>query len=182
MKRILLFYLLFSQLLFAYNYDDLLLKAQASIFPKIMLLDKKIKNKLVQNKIIYTIVYDEEDYQTALYVKQYIDNRFKGYFDKYVYEVHVVDFSHLDVTTKASAFYVLKSSKKNIEKVASIAREKGVVSFSYDIDNLKHGLLFSLVIEKSTIIYLNKENLDTQSIDFVDFLFQMVKFIDKNSI
>lgn len=181
MKRALLFYLLFSQLLFAYNYDDLLFKAQASIFPKIMLLDKKIKNKLVQNKIIFTVVYDKEDYQTALHVKKYIDNKYKGHFDKYPYEVNLVDFAHLDIKTPASAFYVLKSSEANIKKVAKIAREKGAITFSYDIENLKEGLLFSLLIEKSTIIYMNKENL-RNNVDFVSFLYQMVKFIDKDSL
>jgi len=182
MIRLIVLYFIFAKLLFAYNYDDLLLKAQSSIFPKIMLLDKKVKNKLVENKLIYTIVYGNNDYETALHVKKYIETTFKGHFEMYPYEINVVDFEHLDTATKSSAFYVLKSSKENIEKVARIAREKGVGSFSYDIDNLKHGLLFSLIIEKSTVIYLNKENLDTQNIDFVDFLFQMVKFIDKNSI
>lgn len=182
MIRLIFLYFIFTKLLFAYNYDDLLLQAQSSIFPKIMLLDKKVKNKLVENKLIYTIVYDNNDYDTALHVKRYTDVILKKHSDTYPYEIHIVDFEHLDTATKASAFYVLKSSKKNIEKVARIAREKGVISFSYDIDNLKYGLLLSLIIEKSTVIYLNKENLDTQSIDFVDFLFQMVKFIDKNSI
>jgi len=181
MIRVFLFFILFVQSLFGYNYDDLLLKAQSSIFPKIMLLDKKIQQKLVENKIIYTIVYDGNDYQTALHVKNYIDNIFRGHFDKYPYVVNAVDFSQLDATTKASAFYVLKSSKQNIEKVADIARQKGIITFSYDINNLKYGLLFSLIIEKSTVIYLNKENLNANDIDFVDFLFQMVKFIDKDN-
>ncbi|ADN08445.1 hypothetical protein [Sulfurimonas autotrophica] len=182
MIRVLLFYFLLVQLLFGYNYDDLLLKAQASIFPKIMLLDKKIENKLVKNKIIYTIVYDGSDYQTALHVKKYIETTFKGRFDKYPYEIHLVDFSHLSTDTKASAFYVLKSSTKNIQKAAKIAYEKRIISFSYDINNLKYGLLFSLIIENSTVLYLNKEYLHIKNIDFGDFLLQMVKFIDKNSI
>jgi hypothetical protein len=181
MIRLFFIYFSFVQLLFAYNYDDLLLKAQSSIFPKIMLLDKKVKNKLIENKVVYTIVYDNNDYETALHVKNYIDTVFKGHFNGYLYEINIVDFEHMSMNTKASAFYVLKSFKKNIEKVANIARQKGVITFSYDIENLKYGLLLSLIIQKSTVIYLNKENL-TKDIDFVDFLFQMVKFIDNNNI
>jgi len=93
MIRVFLFFILFSQSLFGYNYDDLLLKAQSSIFPKIMLLDKKIKNKLVKSKVIYTIVYDENDYQTALHVKEYINTTFKGYFDtskQFIYDNQIV--------------------------------------------------------------------------------------------
>lgn len=167
-------------MLFGYSYDDLVLKAQSSIFPKIMLLDKEIKNKLVNNKIIYTIVYDEDDYQTALHVKEDINTVFKGHFDKYPYEITLVNFSHLSPTIKTSALYVLKSSKENIKKAANIARKKGIVSFSYDVNNLQYGLLFSLHIEKSTLLYLNKEYLSMKKIDFVDLLLQMVKFVEKN--
>ena len=182
MIRVFLFFILFVQSLFGYNYDDLLLRADASIFPKIMLMDKKIKNKLIENKIIYTIVYDQCDYETALHVKEYIESIFKDHIDRYPFEVDLVEFSQLSSNTKASAFYVLKSSTDNIKKAADIAHQKGIISFSYDINNLKDGLLFSLVIEKTTVLYLNKEYLHTNSIDFDDFLLQTVKFIDKNSI
>ena len=182
MIRIFLFFILFVQSLFGYNYDSLLLKADSSIFPKIMLMDKKIKNKLIDNKIIYTIVYDERDYETALDVKEYIENTFKKYMNGYPYAVDLVKFSQLSINTKASALYVLKSSTENIKKAANIARQKGIISFSYDINNLKYDLLFSLIIENSTILYLNKEYLHTNNIDFVDSLLSMVRFIGKNSI
>ncbi len=182
MMRILLFIILFVQALFGYNYNDLLLKADATIFPKIMLMDKKIKNKLIDNKIIYTIVYSPCDYETALHVKKYIETIFKDHIDKYPYEVDLVEFSHLCLNTKASAFYVLKSSTQNIKKVANIALQKGIISFSYDINNLKYGLLFSLIIENSTILYLNKEYLHSKNIDFVDYLLSMIRFIDKKSV
>ena len=181
MVRIFLFFILFVQSLFGYNYNDLLLKAQTTIFPKVMLMDKKIKNKLIDNKIIYIIVYDEGDYETALHVKEYIENTFKKHMDTYPYEVNLVEFSQLSVDTKASAFYVLKSSTKNIKKAVNIAHQKKIISFSYDINNLRYGLLFSLIIEKNTVLYLNKEYLHTNNIDFVDFLLQTVKFIDKDS-
>ncbi len=69
-----------------------------------------------------------------------------------------------------------------ISKVAKVAKEKGVIAFSYDIQNLKKGLLFSLMLEKSTVLYLNKEDLNKTKIDFVDSLLQMVRFIDKSNL
>jgi len=182
MIRIFLFFGLLVQSLFGYNYDDLSLRADARISPKIMLMDKKIKDKLIGKKIIYTIVYDQGDYETALQMKEYIENTFKKHMGGYPYEVDLVEFSHLSFNTKASSLYVLKSSMENIKKAANIARKKGIISFSYDIDNLKYGLLFSLVIENSTVLYLNKEYLHTKNIDFVDYLLSMVRFIDENSI
>ena len=99
--------------------------------------------------------------------------------NKYQYKINLVEFSDLSKETDASAIYALKSDT-DIKKVAKIATEKGIVAFSYDLDHLKDGLLFSLLLEKSTVLYLNKENLDTQKIDFVDSLLQMVRFVDKD--
>ncbi len=177
MKKTILLFFVFVNLAYGYNYDDVLLKAQASIFPKIMLLDKKLKDKLVDGKIIYTIVYDKNDYKTALEIQNFIDTRHKGRFDKYVYKINLVEFSDLSSKTQASAIYALNSDK-DIKKVADFAKEKGIVTFSYNIDNLKNGFLFSLILEKSTILYLNKKNLHPQKIDFVVSLLQMVKFVD----
>jgi len=181
MKKIIFIYLTFINLAYGYNYDSLLLKAQASIFPKVMLLDKKIKDKLVDSNIVYTIVYDKSDYDTALFIRDSINKKYKGYFGQYVYKINLVEFSNLSKETQASAIYILNSDK-NIKKAANIAKEKGIISFSYDTDNLRQGLLFSLILEKSMVLYLNKDNLYTQKVDFVSSLLQIVKFVDKKNI
>jgi len=180
MKKTVLLFLIFVNLAYGYNYDDLLLKAQASIFPKILLLDKKIGNKLIDGKVVYTIVYDKIDFSTAKHIGEFIDANYKGHFDKHMYKINLVEYADLSSTTQASAVYALNSDK-DIKKVADFAKENGIVAFSYDVKNLKSGLLFSLVIEKSTVLYMNKENLYIQKIDFVDSLLRMVKFIDKES-
>ena len=179
MKKILFLYLTLLSFAFGYSYDDLVLKAQASIFPKIILLDKKIENKLIDDKLVYTIVYDKDDYHTALSIKDFINKNFQGRLDKYNYKIDLVDFENFSLKTEASAIYVL-NIKEPIEKIANIARAKGIISFSYDINNLKKGLMFSLVIEKSTVLYLEKENLYTKKIDFVEALLQMVRFVEKD--
>lgn len=180
MKRIILLSLLFMNLAYGYDYNNLLLKAQASIFPKIMLLDNKIKDKLIDEKIVYVIAYDKSDYETALFVSKFINEKYKGYFEQYAYKIDLVEFSNLSSETQASAIYILNSGE-NIKKAANIAKEKGIISFSYDLDNLKRGLLFSLMLEKSTVLYINKENLYTQKVDFVDALLQMVRFIEEGN-
>lgn len=180
MKKIVLLFLIFVNLAYGYSYDDLLLRAQASIFPKVLLLDKKIDEKLVDGKIVYTIVYDKSDYSTAKYISEFIDANYKGHFDKYMYKINLVEFSDLSSATHSTAIYSLNSDK-DIKKVADFAKEKGIIAFSYDVKNLKTGLLFSLVLEKSTVLYMKKENLHIQKIDFVDSLLRMVKFIDKEN-
>lgn len=179
MKKILFLYLAFVNIAFGYNYDDIVLKAQASIFPKIILLDKKIDDKLIDGRIVCTIVYDKIDYPIALSIEEFINKNFQGHLDTYDYKINLVDVENFSDETKTSAIYVL-NLKKYVEKIANIARKKGIISFSYDINNLRRGLMFSLVIEKSTVLYLKKENLYTNKIDFVDALLQMVQFVDQD--
>ncbi|MBW6488870.1 hypothetical protein [Sulfurimonas sp.] len=180
MKKTVLLFLVFVNFAYGYSYDDLLLRAQASIFPKILLLDKKIGDKLIDGRVIYTIVYEKNDYDTALEINKFIDANYNGHFNGYTYKINLVEFSDLSSATRASVIYSLNSDRY-IEKVADFAKDKGIVAFSYDIKNLKAGLLFSLVLEKSTVLYMNKENLYIQKIDFVDSLLRMVKFIDKEN-
>lgn len=179
MKKILFLYLTIVNLAFGYNYDDILLKAQAAIFPKIVLLDKKIDNKLVDGKIVYTIVHDNSDLLTAQYIKNYIDKKYNGQLGSYKYVINLVDIDNYTDDIKTSAIYVLNLNEK-ITDLSLIARENGIISFSYDINNLKKGLMFSLVIEKSTVLYMEKDNIYTEKIDFVDALLQMVHFIEKD--
>jgi len=179
--RILILLLMLHTLVFGYSYKNVLLNAQVSIFPRILLLDKEVEKKLVDGKIIFTIVHEDRDYDTALNILKKINKSYKGHFNGYEYIINLVKFIDLSNNTKATAFYTL-NSPDNIEKVERIAKKKGIITFSYDTNNLKKGLLFSLVLEKSTVLYLNKESLQTNKIDFVDSLYLIVKFMEKNSV
>lgn len=178
MRTALLLFILVN-LAYGYTYNRLLLKAQASIFPKMIMLDKKIKNKLVDGKIVYTIVYEKNDYYTALEIGEFIESNNKQDKSGYHYKINLVEFSEFSDETQTTAVYALNSDKY-IQKVAQSAIKKGIISFTYDISNLKQGILFSLMLEKSTVLYLNKEDLDTKKIDFVDSLYQIVNFVEKN--
>lgn len=178
MKAVLLLFMLTS-LLFGFDYDEVLLKTQATIFPKIMLLDKKLDEKLLNGKIVYTIIYREDDYQTALNIKGFIDNIYHGMIEEYPYKIDLVRCSKLSHKTQASALYVLNSCI-DIKAIAQFAKKRGIISFAYDVKNLKKGLLFSLNIERKTLFYLNKDKNYSQKIEFVDPLLQMVRFVDKS--
>lgn len=179
--RILILLLMLHTLVFGYSYKNVLLNAQVSIFPRILLLDKKIEEKLIDGKVIFTVVYEDRDYEIAQTIAKKIDKSYKGHFNGYEYIINLVKFNDLTKDTKATAFYTLNSSE-HIKKVKRIAKKKGVITFSYDTNNLKKGLLFSLVLEKSTVLYLNKESLQTNKIDFVDSLYLIVKFMEKNNV
>lgn len=179
MKKTALLLVLLVNFAYGYTYNKLLLKAQASIFPKIIMLDKKVDKKLVNGEIVYVIVYEKDDYYTALEIGEFIESNFKDGMNRYSYKIDLVEYSEFSDETQATAVYALNSDK-HIHKVMRSAIRKGIISFAYDINYLKQGILFSLMLEKSTVIYLNKEVLDTKRIDFVDSLYQIVNFVEKN--
>ncbi len=174
MKKFLLISLLLTSTLFGYTYNDLLIQAQSSIFPKILLLDKKLDEKLVDGKIVYTIVCEENDYRMAEKLRDMMNDAYRNRLGSYDFEVNILLFSNLDADTRTSAIYVLNSDT-GVDKVTQLAKSLGFMTFAYDIVNLQHGVLLSLMVEKSTVLYLNKQGLQTHNVDFVNSLYQIVR-------
>jgi hypothetical protein len=157
----------------------MLIKAQAIIFPKILLLDKKLNKKLVNNKIVFIIAYEEDDYIMAVYIKKLLLQRYKNFLSFHRFETKIMEFSEISEDTEATAIYAL-NSKTSINTLSKTCATKGIITFAYDINNLKNGLMFSLALEKDTVLYLNKENLNKHTTDFVDSLYEIVKFSNLN--
>ena len=176
MKKLLIISILFAATsLFGYSYNELLIKAQSNIFPKILLLDKKLNDKLVDGKIVYAIACEKNDVHTANQVRDLVNKKYKNKLGKYELEIKVIKYSDLSDQTKATAIYALNSNH-GIDKVSKLAGTSGFMTFAYDIGNLKRGLLLSLMVEKSTVIYLNKQGLQSHKVDFVEALYQIVRF------
>ncbi len=177
MKKIILFFLICNSVAFAYSYNELLLKAQATIFPKLLLLDEKLDEKLVNGKIVYTIVYKERDYFTALEVRDLLETNHNHGLNGYKFVISMIKYSDISPDIEATALYAL-NAEKDIAKVARIALSKNIITFAYNVEDTKKGLLFSLAMERSTVIYLNREVLQNCKVDFVDSLYQIVRLID----
>ena len=79
MKRlnnlILILLALFTQAGHTADYDPLLLRTQASIFPKIILLDRDIESKISENEIIISIVHTENDHADATILKKLMEKK-----------------------------------------------------------------------------------------------------------
>ncbi|MDX1294819.1 MAG: hypothetical protein R3302_01040 [Sulfurimonadaceae bacterium] len=178
MKKFLVLLFICQSLLFGYTYNDLLIKAQTALFPKILLLDKNLSQKLVNEKIVYIVAYEEHDLLTAMQVVEYLHAQFSEQLDEHRLDVRLVPFHEIDEQTRATAIYVLHS-ESHIGRVADIAQSQGIMTFAYDIVHLREGLLFSLMVEKSTVLYLAKESLPAYRIEFIDVLYQIVRFMDE---
>lgn len=125
MLRISIFLFLVYGTLFGYSYSDLLIKAQNAIFPKILLLDKQLEQKLVNGEICYTIVCEASDYHTAQSLKEQMETKYRHRLGSYPLRVEVLLFSDLTQEKRTTAIYTL-NSEEGIKKVAKLAKSQGI--------------------------------------------------------
>ena len=160
--------------LWSYNYDTLLLKAQASLFPKLLQLDREIGKKLVDGKMRCLIAYEPSDEAVALRLVELMHRAGGGI----PLEVIAMPYDAIDGETRATAIYTLRSESQ-IARIGEIAMRHAMITFTYDLTDLKKQMLFSLMLEKNAVLYLNKSELEHYKVDFVDELYQIVRFIDE---
>ena len=95
MKIIIL--LLLSLQLFGLEYNSLLLRAQASVFPKIILLDKNIHSKVSDGVISLNIIHNEQETEYAQKIKKLMDEKYKNSIGSYKF---VVNLTNIETTKK----------------------------------------------------------------------------------
>jgi hypothetical protein len=110
MKNIIFILIFFANMLYGVEYNKLLLQAQSTIYPKVMLLDKQLPHKLIEGKIVLAIVYDNGDYEAALYAKKSIEQKFHGTIGGYPYEVKIMQCPEFSRDAEVTAVYILASS------------------------------------------------------------------------
>ncbi|WP_281950691.1 hypothetical protein [Nitrosophilus kaiyonis] len=178
MKKVVAILFLLNLSLFAYKYNEFLIKTQAALLPKIMLLDKKFANKTVDSKVKIAIIFNENDINTAFLLKTFITNYYGSDFENYMLVIKlkkVEDF--LNSKEKYSAIYLLKLSEDNYQKIYKKIKNSNIYSFVYDKDDLKYGFLFSIDLEEKPIIFMNKKAIN-KNFDFIEQLYTLVRLID----
>jgi hypothetical protein len=165
--------------IFGFNYNPLLLKAQASIFPKLLMLAKEPEKLLVNENIVFAVIHEEEDFESAWQLKNMMEEQYGGYLEGFSFRIVLIEYEKLNDTLEASAVIALHS-EAFIHKLAQLVIKKKIVSFVGDAANLKEGFLFSLNLERSTVIYMNKPMLPYYGIEFSDTLYHVVRFFDEN--
>lgn len=165
--------------IFGFNYNPLLLKAQASIFPKLFMLVKEPAKLLVKDEVVFAIIHEEEDFESAWLLKNLIEEQYHGDLEGYAFRIVLIEYERLNDTLEASAVIALHS-EEFIQALAQLVIKKKIVSFVGDAVHLKEGFLFSLNLERSAVIYMNKPVLPDYGIEFSDTLYHIVRFFDEN--
>ena len=118
MQKFILIFLILSATAYGYSYNKILIKAQASVFPKILLLDKELDKKLIDNKIVFIIAYEEDDRDTAAYIQRLLLQHYRNFLSTHRFETKIVEFSKISHYTEATAIYAL-NSETNINSLSN---------------------------------------------------------------
>jgi len=172
MRTILIVIFMYS-FLGAYEYDKLLLRAEAYTFPKIVIMDKNYHQKLNDNAVEIAILYEPIDKLVATELMKMIKEKFGTKISKDKLKIKLVEFEKLD--REYSAYIALKSKNGVLEELSSISREQGRILFAYDYQDLKRGALVSLVIENYTSLYMSKKEMKNSKVDFNSAIFSIVR-------
>lgn len=166
--------------LFGFTYNQLQLNAQAAIFPKLLLLNKHPDTLLSDGKIRFTIAYEPQDILTATSLKARMERLYPDQLEGFRFEVSMVPFERIASASRSSALYILHTDTA-LSATASMAQAHKITTFVYDVSDLGKGFLFSLVLERRTVLYLNRAMLAVYGIEFTDPLYQIVRFFDEKA-
>jgi len=173
----LLFLLMLSRPGWAETYDPLLLRAQASIYPKIILLDQDLVKKMHDGNVVITIVSTHDDISIANDLKNNILVKYAGRLGDKGLVVNSTTFDDIDQQNPATAYIVMQGDKSSFEKVVSYASNNERIVFSYSYANLENNALISLHVKEKTYIYVNKSTVKTYGINFLPVFYKIIKLL-----
>jgi hypothetical protein len=170
-----LFSLFLATTLFSNSiYNSNLLNIQAKVYPKIIISDKNLENKTQNKKITLTILYEEIDYNTALILKDKIENNYKSFKEKNL----LVSLTKIDDFDKkaplSTAYYFLLANKNKISSISHFLALNNRLTFSYDDTYLENGVIFSLKINAQIDLFLNLRNLKKSKVELENSIFNAV--------
>lgn len=169
---ILLLSLFFGAL--ADSYTTGMIDIQARIFPKIVLSDTKIEDKLVNGSIKIIILYSEEDIKVANLLKAQMLH-FYPLLKEHPFHIELKEYPQFDPAENATAYYELFGDKKSIQSVNKTAQKNSRITFSYDSDYLDYGTLMSLHVSNKVSPYISTEVLKQSNIVLDTIIYKIAK-------
>lgn len=173
-QRVLALLILLSLQLFARHYDDTLLSIEAKLFPKIAMLEKHIREK-DSSRLSLVILSKKRDISTAKELKSKI---LKNYPNKILNKKVYVDIKHpRDILDRdIDAVILLYNKEKTIKNLLAWSNKHTILTLSYDAFDLKHGVVASIYLGKSTKPYLNTSVIKKYNFVFDSYLLSVSKF------
>lgn len=158
--------------------DQILLNAHIRMIPKIMALDTKISSKSSLNKATLAVIYDNTRKANAQKIADEMVQYYNGKVADMPFTTIVLSVDELMSRHDIAFVYLTQMSSTPIKKVAKWGTNNSIPTFSYNASDLELGILGSIAIERSTIIYINKTTLKEGKFRFNDTLFQIVRLVE----
>ena len=160
------------------TYDPLLLRAQASIFPKIILLDQGLSRKSPGDEVILNIVSISRDLHVAKQLKELISEKYGGRLGNRKLTVNITLFDDLDEQSLATAYIILHGPESSIKKVVNYASGHERIVFGYSLSSFIYDSLVSVYVKEKTYVYLNKLAVQRYGIRFMPVFYKITKIIE----
>jgi hypothetical protein len=173
--RLFFFLTLLFSLSFAYNED--ILQFEAKIFPKLILADKDLSSKIINNQIKITILCVEFDRSAAFNLKSMIERNYSALQGKKIV-VEVLEYKNFSPEKEMSSAYLFLPSddRARVSFIASVLAKQKRLTFAYSNDYLEMGVLFSLEIRNKIYITCNFNLLKQSHIELDNSILRLVKF------
>lgn len=160
------------------EYNTLLLRAQSTVFPKIIMLDEDLDKKLNDNVITFQIIYSETDKQTAERLKNFINEKYGKSFGGKEFNVSMSSYNDFSEEKISTAYFLLKGTTETHESITEFAAINKRLVFCYDYSDFSHKTLISLQVKEKTYIYLNKTAIHDYGIKFKPVFYNIVKIVE----
>lgn len=158
--------------------DTLLLNAHIKMIPKIMALDTRLSSRATSIKPVLAIVYEGNRKRIAENIADEITLVHNGKVANLSFTTMVLSVDELLLQRGISFVYLTKMSDASVRKIGTWGVSNSIPTFSYDISNIDNGILGSIAIERSTVIYINKTVLKEGKFRFNDTLFQIARLVE----
>ena len=173
-----LFLLLISFFIAAAD-PSFLVNTHIRMLPKIMALDTQLAVKAPSSKIIMAIVYDSNRKATAQVIADEINRVHNKKVSNISFTAVPFSVDELMLNKEIAFVYVIQQcTSQSVKKVAVWGIANTVPTFSYDVNDLEFGILGSIAMERSTIVYINKNTLKEGKFRFNDTLLQIARLVE----
>jgi hypothetical protein len=180
MEVLMRFFILFILTLFAAEAEDSLLQnTHIRMIPKIMALDTRLSAKTASPKAVLAIVYDSNRMAYAENIADTINVLYNNKVTNIAFSAIAFSVDELLGRRDIAFVYLPQSGKtQSVKKIAAWGIANSIPTFSYDVNDLENGILGSIAIERSTIVYINKNTLKEGKFRFNDILFQIARLVE----
>lgn len=159
--------------------ESFVLNAHIRMIPKIMALDTRLSSKSPSSKAILAVVYDTNQKNTAYSIAEQINKTHNGKVSNISFTAAAYTFDEMTEHRDIAFIYIVpRSNVQLVKKVAAWGILNSIPTFSYDVTDLEYGILGSISIERSTVVYINKNTLKEGKFRFNDILFQIARIIE----